>query len=88
MGGRGSYAGTVAGTIVITLLTSSLAVMQMPEASRQIIYGVVIIGMLLMHGAARRRWPDTEFRNQGAARSQGEHYGLRSIHDAAARSQS
>ena len=54
LGGRGSYAGTVAGTIVITLLASSLAVMQMPEASRQIIYGAVIIGMLLMHGRSAK----------------------------------
>ncbi len=54
LGGRGSYGGTVAGTIVITLLTSSLAVMQMPEASRQIIYGAVIIGMLLLHGRSAR----------------------------------
>ena len=50
LGGRGSYLGTVAGTLVITLLSSSLSVMQMPEASRQIIYGVVIVSMLLLHG--------------------------------------
>lgn len=54
LGGRGTYTGTVAGTIVITLLASSLAVMQMPEASRQIIYGVVIIGMLLLHGRSAK----------------------------------
>jgi len=54
LGGRGTYGGTVAGTIVLTLLTSSLAVMQMPEATRQIIYGAVIIGMLLLHGRGAR----------------------------------
>ena len=54
LGGRGTYGGTVAGTIVITLLSSSLAVMQIPEASRQIIYGVVIIGMLLLHGRSAK----------------------------------
>jgi ribose transport system permease protein len=48
LGGRGTYLGTVAGVLVITLLSSVLAVMQMPEASRQIIYGVVIIVMLLL----------------------------------------
>jgi ribose transport system permease protein len=48
LGGRGTYLGTVAGVLVITLLSSVLAVMQMPEASRQIIYGVVIIMMLLL----------------------------------------
>ena len=32
LGGRGSYFGTVAGVILITLLQSILSVMQMPEA--------------------------------------------------------
>jgi ribose transport system permease protein len=50
LGGRGSYLGTVAGVILITLLQSILSVMQMPEAGRQIIYGVVIAAMLLLYG--------------------------------------
>ncbi|KRD62088.1 ABC transporter permease [Ensifer sp. Root278] len=52
LGGRGSYLGTVAGVILITLLQSILSVTQMPEAGRQIIYGVVIILMLLLYGRA------------------------------------
>jgi ribose transport system permease protein len=52
LGGRGSYLGTVAGVILITLLQSILSVMQMPEAGRQIIYGAVIIAMLLLYGRA------------------------------------
>ncbi|PTM93338.1 ABC transporter permease [Mycoplana dimorpha] len=50
LGGRGSYLGTVAGVILITLLQSILSVMQMPEAGRQIVYGIVIIVMLLLYG--------------------------------------
>jgi ribose transport system permease protein len=50
LGGRGTYLGTVAGVILITLLQSILSVMQIPEAGRQIIYGVVIVGMLLLYG--------------------------------------
>jgi ribose transport system permease protein len=50
LGGRGSYLGTVAGVILITLLQSILSVMQMDEAGRQVIYGAVIIGMLLLYG--------------------------------------
>ncbi len=50
LGGRGTYLGTVLGTISIVLLSSMLSVMQMPEAGRQIIYGAVIIGMLLVYG--------------------------------------
>jgi ribose transport system permease protein len=54
MGGRGLYLGTVAGVILITLLQSILSVMQIEEAGRQIIYGVVIVGMLLLYGRERR----------------------------------
>lgn len=52
LGGRGSYLGTVAGVILVTLLQSILSVTQMPEAGRQIIYGVMIILMLLLYGRA------------------------------------
>ena len=54
LGGRGSYLGTVAGVILISLLQSILSVMQMPEAGRQIIYGVVIVVMLLVYGRGER----------------------------------
>jgi ribose transport system permease protein len=54
LGGSGRYAGTVAGTILIVLLQSVLSVMQMPEAGRQIIYGIVIIAMLLAYGRGAR----------------------------------
>ncbi len=53
LGGRGRYLGTVAGVILITLLQSILSVMQMPEAGRQVIYGGVIVGMLLLYGRER-----------------------------------
>jgi ribose transport system permease protein len=53
LGGRGTYLGTVAGVILITLLASILSVMQMDEWGRQIIYGGVIIGMLLIYGRER-----------------------------------
>jgi len=54
LGGRGSYVGTVAGVILITLLQSILSVMQMPEYGRHVTYGVVIIAMLLIYGRGRR----------------------------------
>ncbi len=50
LGGQGRFAGTVVGTVLIVLLQSVLSVMQMPEAGRQIIYGLVIIVMLLVYG--------------------------------------
>jgi ribose transport system permease protein len=54
LGGRGRYAGTLVGVILIVLLNSVLSIMQMPEAGRQIIYGAVIIGMLLVYGRNQR----------------------------------
>jgi ribose transport system permease protein len=54
LGGRGTYLGTVAGVILITLIQSILSVIQMPEAGRQVIYGVVIIAMLLVYGRGER----------------------------------
>jgi ribose transport system permease protein len=54
LGGSGKFSGTVMGTILIVLLQSVLSVMPMPEAGRQIIYGVVIIAMLLAYGRGSR----------------------------------
>jgi ribose transport system permease protein len=54
MGGSGRYVGTLIGVILIVLLNSVLSIMQMPEALRQIIYGVVIVVMLLIYGRGDR----------------------------------
>src|SRR5437868_1375166 len=53
LGGRGSYLGTIAGVILITLLQSILSVMQIEEYGRHVIYGGVIILMLLIYGGVR-----------------------------------
>lgn len=45
-GGVGRYSGTVAGVLLITLMSSMLSIMQAPEAAKQIAYGVVIIVMV------------------------------------------
>ncbi|MBO3761710.1 ABC transporter permease [Ciceribacter sp. L1K22] len=50
LGGQGRYIGTLVGVVLIVLLNSVLSIMQMPEAARQIIYGTVIVGMLLVYG--------------------------------------
>lgn len=53
MGGQGGYGGTIAGAIFITLLSSILSVLQMPEAFRQIVFGTIILAMLLIRGYQR-----------------------------------
>ena len=54
LGGRGRYLGTLIGVVLIVLLNSVLSIMDMPEAGRQVIYGLVIILMLLVYGRGER----------------------------------
>ncbi|MCZ4347041.1 ABC transporter permease [Devosia neptuniae] len=54
LGGQGSYTGTIIGVVLIVLLNSVLSIMQMPEAGRQVIYGSVIVGMLLVYGRGQK----------------------------------
>jgi ribose transport system permease protein len=54
LGGRGRYLGTLIGVVLIVLLNSVLSIMEMPEAGRQVIYGLVIIFMLLVYGRGER----------------------------------
>jgi len=53
VGGCG-YLGTVMGVLVIALLQSMLSIVQMPEAGRQVIYGLVLIGTLLAYGRGKK----------------------------------
>lgn len=52
-GGKGSYWGTMAGALVLTLLTSLLTASQLPEATRQIVLGVLLLGLLSVYGRQR-----------------------------------
>ena len=49
-GGKGSYFGTMAGAIVIQLITSLLTTMQLPEAIQQIVYGLILVILLIVYG--------------------------------------
>ena len=42
-GGRGGYAGTIAGALILTVLTTLLTVLQMPEGFRRILFGLLIL---------------------------------------------
>ena len=50
LGGRGSYVGSVAGSISLVVLVSVLLTLNMPDYGRSIMYGVVILGLLLLYG--------------------------------------
>ncbi|NOU96335.1 ABC transporter permease [Paenibacillus sp. LMG 31456] len=53
MGGRGGYAGTIAGAVIIYVLMSILTVIEINDAGRQIIYGLVILIVLFMYGRGK-----------------------------------
>lgn len=44
-GGRGGYGGTIVGALILTVLTSLLTVLQMPEPVRQILFGAIILAV-------------------------------------------
>lgn len=52
-GGKGSYWGTMAGALVLTLITSLLTTMQLPEAFRQITLGVILLVLISVYGRQR-----------------------------------
>jgi ribose transport system permease protein len=52
-GGKGSYWGTMAGALVLTLLTSLLTASQLPEAVRQMVLGVTLLVLLSVYGRQR-----------------------------------
>lgn len=53
-GGVGGYAGTAVGAVMLTVLTSLLTTLNMGEAWRTIINGVVLVVLLSLYGRQRR----------------------------------
>ena len=49
-GGIGSYWGTMAGALVLQLITSFLTTVNIPEHMRSIVYGVLLLGLLAAYG--------------------------------------
>jgi ribose transport system permease protein len=43
LGGRGGYAGTIVGALILTVLTSLLSALGFPEAVRQVLFGAIIV---------------------------------------------
>jgi len=52
-GGKGSYLGTMAGALVLTLITSLLTTMQMPESVREMVLGGTLLAMVSIYGRQR-----------------------------------
>jgi ribose transport system permease protein len=52
-GGKGSYWGTMAGAIVLTLITSLLTTMQMPDSVRRMVLGATLLALISIYGRQR-----------------------------------
>jgi ribose transport system permease protein len=53
-GGVGSYLGTAIGAMVLTVLTSFLTTLRMPSSWRDIISGLVLLGLLALYGRQKK----------------------------------
>jgi ribose transport system permease protein len=53
-GGTGGYVGTMAGAVVLILLQSILTTLNIPPFGRQIVFGVTLLGLMLLYGRQRR----------------------------------
>jgi ribose transport system permease protein len=54
LGGRGHYLGTAAGSITLIALITLLQAENMPDWGRNVVYGVAILGIMLLYGRERR----------------------------------
>jgi len=52
-GGKGSYFGTMAGALVLTLITSLLTTMQMPDSVRRMVLGATLLILISIYGRQR-----------------------------------
>lgn len=48
-GGRGSYSGTIVGALILTVLTTLLTLLQMPEGARRILFGAIILSVTAVY---------------------------------------
>ncbi len=53
-GGQGSYFGTMAGSLVLTILTSLITTLLLPESIREIVFGAMLLLLLSFYGRQRR----------------------------------
>jgi ribose transport system permease protein len=54
-GGEGGYAGTIAGAIIITILTAILTVINIQESGRKIVEGIIILLLVFIYGRKKLR---------------------------------
>ena len=55
MGGKGNYTGTIAGCLILQIVTALLTTIQIEEAGKKVIYGVIILVVLLVYSLSERK---------------------------------
>jgi ribose transport system permease protein len=53
-GGKGSYFGTVAGAIFLTVLTALLTTLSVAPAERQVVFGLTLLAFMMVYGREAR----------------------------------
>ena len=53
LGGRGTYAGTIAGALLLVTITALITVVNASAGWRSILFGSLILGLLLLSGRER-----------------------------------
>lgn len=54
LGGKGNYAGTIAGALILSIMNGLLVNLNMQEGGRNIIYGLIILTVLFMYGRGKK----------------------------------
>ena len=54
-GGKGGYIGTIAGAVIMTILDDFLTIVNIPEAGRQIMQGVIIVLLVLIYSREKHK---------------------------------
>ena len=55
LGGRGGYGGTIVGALILTVLSALLTVLGLPEPTRQIVFGAIIVVVAAAYTRVDRR---------------------------------
>lgn len=48
-GGRGGYAGTIVGVLILQVMATMLTVLHMPEGTRRVLFGLIILGVTALY---------------------------------------
>ena len=54
-GGKGGYFGTIAGVLLMVILTDFLTVLNVQESLRQVIQGVILILLIVLYAKDKER---------------------------------